>query len=134
MVQKKILYQQSYYVRICTEITNAYCQPLLSTHRPPLFEAPPKVDVPAKEVLSYTGKEAIEIACKVSGLPKADISWHKVNGRIPASAVVKSNGNLVLKNLSTADAGFYKCIGKNDLGTSDAVAEVRVQGNCEFSQ
>ena len=84
--------------------------------------------VQSREILSYTGNEETELVCKISGLPKPDITWHKLNGKLPANAVVNEEGNLVLKNLSTSDAGVYKCIGKNDLGTSEGLTEVRVQG------
>ena len=70
----------------------------------------------------------MEIRCKVSGLPKPQITWYKLNGELPANAEVKENGNLVLKNLSKIDAGVYKCVGRNELGSSEQLAEVRVQG------
>ena len=98
------------------------------------FKVPPTVNVQSNEVLSYTGNEAVEIICRVSGLPKPQISWYKLNGELPVNAEVKENGNLVLKNLSKIDAGVYKCVGRNDLGSSEELAEVRVQGKKALSK
>lgn len=89
---------------------------------------PPAVDVTSHEVLSYSGDEVVEIECKVSGLPKPDISWYKLDGKLPENAVVNEEGNLILKNVSIDNTGVYKCVGKNELGTSEGLAEVRIQG------
>lgn len=92
-----------------------------------IVRVPPTVDVKLKEVLSYVGNAATELVCEVSGIPKPQISWYRVNSEMPAEAEVNEDGNLVLKNLSRDDAGAYKCVAINDLGASDGLTEVRVQ-------
>ena len=74
------------------------------------------------------GNAATELVCEVSGIPKPQISWYRVKSEMPADAEVNEDGNLVLKNLSRDDAGAYKCVAINDLGASDGLTEVRVQG------
>ena len=86
------------------------------------------MDVKLKEVLSYVGNEATELVCEVSGIPKPQVSWYKLNSEMSADAEVNEDGNLVLKNLSRDDAGAYRCVGINELGASDGLTEVRVQG------
>lgn len=72
----------------------------------------------------------IRLQCLAHGTPPLTFSWTRLDGRLPPRAVV--NGGDLQINLATADdAGSYKCVASNSVGSSQVVAKVTVR--CEFT-
>lgn len=72
--------------------------------------------------------EVIRLQCLAHGTPPLAYTWTKLDGSLPSRAQV-SGGDLQI-NLATAqDAGSYKCVASNKVGTSQVVAKVTVR--CE---
>lgn len=74
--------------------------------------------------------EVIRLQCLAHGTPPLTYSWTRLDGRLPPRAVV--NGGDLQINLATADdAGSYKCVASNSVGSSQVVAKVTVR--CELT-
>ncbi|XP_029690402.1 basement membrane-specific heparan sulfate proteoglycan core protein isoform X5 [Takifugu rubripes] len=70
--------------------------------------------------------EVIRLQCLAHGTPPLTYSWTRLDGRLPPRAVV--NGGDLQINLATAeDAGSYKCVASNSVGSSQVVAKVTVR-------
>lgn len=73
--------------------------------------------------------EVIRLQCLAHGTPPLAYVWTKLDGSLPSRAQV-SGGDLQI-NLATAqDAGSYKCVASNKVGSSQVVAKVTVR--CEY--
>ncbi|XP_048872623.1 basement membrane-specific heparan sulfate proteoglycan core protein isoform X12 [Brienomyrus brachyistius] len=80
--------------------------------------------------LSVRVGEVIRLQCLSHGTPPLTFRWTKVNGSMSARAEVR-DGNLQI-NLATADdAGTYKCVVSNKVGSSEALAKVIVRSPLE---
>eukprot|EP00795_Rhopilema_esculentum_P015445 gene15444-6693_t len=99
-----------------------------------LVKIPPTVGLVSREVLTYTGMEAMELICRVTGFPKPEIKWERVDGEMPKNAVTTQEGNLVLAKVTKNDEGTYRCVGENSAGKSEGLAEIRVQSVPEGSR
>ena len=74
--------------------------------------------------------EVIRLQCLAHGTPPLTYSWTKMDGILPPRAQV-NEGDLQI-NLATAeDAGSYKCVASNKVGTSEVVAKVTVR--CKYT-
>ena len=62
--------------------------------------------------------------CSAQGNTK--ITWKRTGKRLPHSHVVYPNGNLLLRNVVTNDAGTYSCVAKNALRSVEATSVVEV--------
>lgn len=72
--------------------------------------------------------EVIRLQCLAHGTPPLAYTWTKQDGGLPSRAQV-IGGDLQI-NLATAqDAGSYKCVASNKVGSSQVVAKVTVR--CE---
>lgn len=72
--------------------------------------------------------EVIRLQCLAHGTPPLTYTWIKLDGSLPSRTVV--NGGDLQINLATAeDAGRYKCVATNNVGSSDVIAKVTVR--CE---
>ena len=69
----------------------------------------------------------MELICRVTGFPKPEIKWERVDGVMPKNAVTTQEGNLVLAKVTKNDEGTYRCVGENTAGKSEGLAEIRVQ-------
>lgn len=73
--------------------------------------------------------EVIRLQCLAHGTPPLTYAWSKLEGRLPPRAEV--NGGDLQINLATAeDAGSYKCVASNKVGSSQVVAKVTVR--CKY--
>ncbi|XP_070563735.1 muscle, skeletal receptor tyrosine protein kinase-like [Ptychodera flava] len=89
-----------------TSTTITYTEPQFSRH-------------PSNATQHAGGK--VTFRCVVSGTPEPVVSWEKDGEPLPEnmqSRVNLKNGNLKLKNIEPADAGFYRCIATNEMGTT----------------
>ncbi|MEQ2221121.1 hypothetical protein ILYODFUR_012472, partial [Ilyodon furcidens] len=70
--------------------------------------------------------EVIRLQCLAHGTPPLTYTWTKLDGVLPRRAQT-SEGDLQI-NLATAeDAGSYKCVASNRVGSSEVVAKVTVR-------
>lgn len=74
--------------------------------------------------------EVIRLQCLAHGTPPLTYSWTRLDGRLPPRAVV-NGGDLQINLATAADAGSYKCVASNSVGSSQVVAKVTVR--CEFT-
>lgn len=81
------------------------------------------------ETVSVRVGEIVRLHCLSQGTPPITYEWSKVNGTLPDRAV-KRNGILQINLAVVSDSGRYKCLVKNKVGQSDAIATVNVK--CEY--
>ncbi|XP_014817217.1 PREDICTED: basement membrane-specific heparan sulfate proteoglycan core protein-like, partial [Calidris pugnax] len=67
-----------------------------------------------------------EFACAVSGDPRARLEWLKDGGELPPTHSVRDG---VLRPVLPADAGTYRCLVTNRVGTAETFARVAVHGD-----
>ncbi|XP_041444497.1 neuronal cell adhesion molecule isoform X5 [Xenopus laevis] len=74
--------------------------------------------------------EVLLLECIAEGLPTPEIHWRKESADLPVDRVFYENFNKTLKiiDVTEADAGKYKCIGRNILGTTHHIITVYVKG------
>ncbi|KAJ8390133.1 hypothetical protein AAFF_G00110070 [Aldrovandia affinis] len=70
--------------------------------------------------------EVIRLQCLSHGTPPLRYEWTKVNGTMPTKAELNA-GNLQINLATVADAGTYKCVASNKVGSSEALAKVTVR-------
>ncbi|MGH0121397.1 UNVERIFIED_CONTAM: hypothetical protein FKN15_077799 [Acipenser sinensis] len=70
--------------------------------------------------------EVIRLQCLAHGTHPLQYQWSKVNGTLPTRAEVQE-GTLQINLATAADSGTYKCVVKNNVGTSDSLAKVNVR-------
>ncbi|KAJ8258098.1 hypothetical protein GJAV_G00193140 [Gymnothorax javanicus] len=70
--------------------------------------------------------EVIRLQCLSHGTPPLRFQWTKVNGSLSNRAEV-DDGNLQINLATAADAGTYKCVVSNKVGSSEALAKVAVR-------
>ena len=78
------------------------------------------------------------MACSARGDPRPSIQWQKRNGtggrwlqvsRASERYKVQRNGNLVIRRLLASDAGLFRCVAENTVGSAySAAATLVVQG------
>ena len=80
----------------------------------------PKVRIsPASELTVNESNPAV-FFCSVSGNPVVQLSWIKVNGSLPINRTeVSSGGLLQIKDVRLEDAGKYRCVARNILGSDE---------------
>ncbi|KAJ8369771.1 hypothetical protein SKAU_G00097990 [Synaphobranchus kaupii] len=88
-------------------------------------ETPPHATCLPDDLAVRVG-EVIRLQCLSHGTPPLRFVWTKVDGTLPAKAEV-DNGNLQINLATVADAGSYKCVASNKVGSSEAMAKVTVR-------
>ena len=78
---------------------------------------------PIKAVASDSSN--LILHCKAQG--SLEITWKRASKNLPQNHVIFSNGTLVLKKVTTNDAGSYTCIAKNYQRTIKASCTVEVR-------
>ncbi|XP_032334051.1 muscle, skeletal receptor tyrosine-protein kinase isoform X2 [Camelus ferus] len=79
----------------------------------------PKITRPPINVKIIEGLKAV-LPCTTMGNPKPSVSWIKEDSALrenPRTAVLES-GSLRIHNVQKEDAGHYRCVAKNSLGTA----------------
>uniref|UniRef100_A0A0K0E047 Hemicentin-1 n=1 Tax=Strongyloides stercoralis TaxID=6248 RepID=A0A0K0E047_STRER len=62
--------------------------------------------------------DKISLPCEATGFPKPEITWYFNNNKI-TDGKVDSNGNLTIENIKASQRGKYKCVARNEIGTSE---------------
>ncbi|XP_056003789.1 neogenin-like isoform X3 [Ostrea edulis] len=90
---------------------------------------PPKFLVKPQSRAVYE-KTDVVLRCEIDGLPKPKIHWTKDGNPVSTSNYVIEDGNeLRILGLVRADAGFYQCHGRNELGSIQTIAQLMVLNN-----
>uniref|UniRef100_A0A3Q2VAJ1 Neural cell adhesion molecule L1 n=1 Tax=Haplochromis burtoni TaxID=8153 RepID=A0A3Q2VAJ1_HAPBU len=73
--------------------------------------------------------QTLELECIAEGLPTPDISWQKEGGELPSNRVSYQNFKKTLKisDVNENDAGNFRCIATNNLGTVHHTIKVTVK-------
>ncbi|GFO01498.1 hemicentin-1-like, partial [Plakobranchus ocellatus] len=111
--------------------TNPANQQSVTTSARVIVKVPPRVIVPPGD-WAVRIAEKVVLDCSVGGDPPPQIIWTK-NGRpVKLNDRIRklSNGSLIIYDLTSSDAGKYKCIAINDAGTSEAQSILTVK--CEY--
>lgn len=74
--------------------------------------------------------EVIRLQCLAHGTPPLTYTWTRLDGLLPSRAVV-NGGDLQINLAAADDAGSYKCVASNSVGSSEVIAKVTVR--CEFA-
>ncbi|KAM9753321.1 neuronal cell adhesion molecule-like isoform 2-T2 [Menidia menidia] len=98
---------------------------------PPVDERKPAFLIPSDPSSSkmVLKGHVLEIECIADGLPTPHISWTKVSGDFPArrTTFLHYNKTLRIVNVSESDAGDYRCMAKNQLGSVHSIIRVVVK-------
>uniref|UniRef100_A0A674AJC2 Heparan sulfate proteoglycan 2 n=1 Tax=Salmo trutta TaxID=8032 RepID=A0A674AJC2_SALTR len=91
-------------------------------------ETPPYATSLPDDVAVRVG-EVIRLQCLAHGTPPLLFQWTKLNGSLSTRADVQG-GDLQINLAIPEDAGAYKCVATNKVGTSEAHAKVTVR--CKY--
>ena len=90
------------------------------------ISAPSLLQRPVKTTVNKS-KAAI-LKCTVDGNPPPQVTWSKLNSRLPVGRhVVESSGALIVRDVRPGDDGVYSCKAENLLGSVNAAAKLTVQ-------
>ena len=75
----------------------------------------------------------ITLTCRVTGLPRPEVTWLKDNKEITQSPNIKvlydgDKCTLTIKRASMDHEGEYKVVANNSAGTADIMAPITVEG------
>uniref|UniRef100_A0A0B7ATX1 Basement membrane-specific heparan sulfate proteoglycan core protein n=1 Tax=Arion vulgaris TaxID=1028688 RepID=A0A0B7ATX1_9EUPU len=76
--------------------------------------------------------DRVELECVVTGTNIPTVTWTKLEGPLPQSAIVGA-GILIIPEVRGEDAGTYQCTATNIAGTVQSRVELVVQGRPQFS-
>ncbi|XP_058841762.1 neuronal cell adhesion molecule isoform X14 [Acipenser ruthenus] len=73
----------------------------------------------------------LKLECIAEGLPTPEIHWRKESGELPSKRTFHENFQKTLKiiDVTQADAGLYRCIAKNSLGSIHHIINVTVMAS-----
>ncbi|XP_068206806.1 protein sax-3-like [Palaemon carinicauda] len=94
---------------------------------PPWFERRPS------NLTSGAGTK-VELVCRANGNPIPDITWRRLDGKIPLGRATVEDSKLVLQNVATADSGTYVCEAENEAGSASSIALLKVVNAPQFTQ
>ncbi|XP_053246257.1 immunoglobulin superfamily member 10 isoform X3 [Podarcis raffonei] len=96
---------------------------------------PPRItNRPPRNIRTVAGVP-VQLHCMALGIPNPEITWelpdHSLlstgsKGRPSGSELLHPQGTLVIQNPKLSDAGIYKCMAKNQLGSDSTVTYVQV--------
>ncbi|XP_049659348.1 basement membrane-specific heparan sulfate proteoglycan core protein isoform X12 [Accipiter gentilis] len=72
--------------------------------------------------------DALQVQCLAHGTPPLVYTWDKINGSLSARAIYRA-GLLRISPALPADAGTYRCLVTNRVGTAETFARVAVHGD-----
>ncbi|XP_031987365.1 basement membrane-specific heparan sulfate proteoglycan core protein isoform X4 [Corvus moneduloides] len=90
-------------------------------------ETPPYATILPEDTVVRAG-DALQVQCLAHGTPPLHYTWDKVNGSLSARAAHRA-GLLRLSPAAATDAGTYRCVVTNRVGTAEAFARVAVHGD-----
>ena len=87
---------------------------------------------PATSTQALIGGRAV-INCVPNGAPVPTVYWKKLNTTLDVISTdsrfsKNAAGSLEITNIKKSDAGLYKCIATNKLGSDERVGELKVNG------
>ncbi|XP_045505024.1 hemicentin-1-like [Colias croceus] len=101
------------------------------------YVSPKEIPVVDKTVKEYfkNKDESTDIDCRViKGKPKPVVTWYFKQLKNIAYVKLSSTGeNLHIDNLNTDNAGFYKCVAENSVGSDEHKVEVQVTEPPQFT-
>ena len=72
----------------------------------------------------------VSITCEAAGA--SSYYWERQNGSIPSRAIGVNTSNLTIVNLQLEDAGYYRCVAINDIGSIESkYAELTLTGKAK---
>ncbi|XP_058279281.1 basement membrane-specific heparan sulfate proteoglycan core protein isoform X3 [Hirundo rustica] len=90
-------------------------------------ETPPYATILPEDMAVRAG-DALQVQCLAHGTPPLHYTWDKVNGSLSARVAHRA-GLLRLSPAAPADAGTYRCLVTNRVGSAEAFARVAVHGD-----
>ncbi|KFQ95714.1 Basement membrane-specific heparan sulfate proteoglycan core protein, partial [Nipponia nippon] len=90
-------------------------------------ETPPYATSLPEETTVRAG-DALQVQCLAHGTPPLLYAWDKVNGSLSARVIHRA-GLLRISPALPADAGTYRCLVTNRVGTAETFAHVAVHGD-----
>ncbi|XP_068595287.1 neuronal cell adhesion molecule-like [Brachionichthys hirsutus] len=97
----------------------------------PADERKPTFLIPSGPFISKTvlRGQVLEMECVAEGLPTPEISWAKVSGDLPTrrASFLHHQRALRIVNVSESDAGDYRCVARNQLGSVHHTIHVMVK-------
>ncbi|XP_078593653.1 uncharacterized protein LOC144871724 [Branchiostoma floridae x Branchiostoma japonicum] len=117
---------------ICEEPGNFRGQKLQHIDPEILICVKPKVEVQIGKHSTLLRGKALHLICKVSGIPKPDISVILPSGRnanaVPDGRItVNKNGSIIVRDLTKTDTGLYVCMASNYVGSSFATLSIEIR-------
>ncbi len=95
------------------------------------ISTPSIVAPPMSSVVNETGTASFQ--CEVEGNPEPKVTWLKQNSSLlEDKRFVQSRNGLMIKNVTSQDAGQWTCLAKNILGTMEASATLTVYSKYFF--
>ncbi|KAG8508560.1 Muscle, skeletal receptor tyrosine protein kinase, partial [Galemys pyrenaicus] len=94
------------------------------------FALEPKITRPPINVKIIEGLKAV-LPCTTMGNPKPSVSWIKGDSALRENSriAVLESGSLRIHNVQKEDAGHYRCVAKNSLGTAySKLVKLEVEG------
>lgn len=93
---------------------------------------PPRANI-SMETVAVQGNPLM-LSCNPTGQPAPSITWFRGPAQIQDDAriAVDSLGRLLFSIVFSTDAGSYRCIVSNEVGTDSATTELRVLGKSEL--
>jgi len=91
---------------------------------------PPKIQR-GPRVLKVQAGQRVDIPCSAQGVPAPAIAWFKGRSAVPIDGGQFSHsldGALSISSVQLPDAGVYKCVASNVVGSDVSEITVRVQG------
>lgn len=87
---------------------------------------------PAQSTQALIGGQAV-INCVPNGAPVPTVYWKKLNTTedvisMDSRFTRNAAGSLKISNVKKSDAGLYKCVATNKLGTAERIGELKVNG------
>ena len=78
--------------------------------------------------LTVNESNSVALFCSATGNPAPKVSWSRVNGSLPSSRTkMTSDGRMQIVDAHLEDAGNYKCVARNILGTNEIAARLVIQ-------
>lgn len=77
--------------------------------------------------------DALSLQCLTLGTHPIQIEWSR-GGRVslPPGSESTKDGSLQIAHVKLSDAGTYKCVATNHIGSSEALARVIIRGELGF--
>lgn len=90
------------------------------------ISAPQVTIFPSKVTVNESNTAAL--LCSATGNPAPQVSWSRVNGLLPSNRTNETAvGVMQIDHVRSEDAGMYKCVASNLLGSDEKIAYLVVQ-------